>query len=308
MHRTSLSGTQRGTWRSWRLRTRTLEDRLARFWTSRGGTRRCARCGRRSFVYRARPCLRHDHARSGCAWYRCYWFGRLRLHRLSGRCRWRCNRDRRRRLWRRNGWRGTGDRRRRSYRHHRFRWNHHGCRRTRCSYAFRSDELRRRSVNRRLGRCGRLWRRWRGGLDRCRRRRWRRHRFRLRPMYRRMRDCFFLLRNCPENIPRTRDVREINLCLDLFLTASGSGRFARRRRRLSVRAEVLAYQLRLVLLQRTGVGLLLGYAYFGEDIKNRLALDLQLPRQIVDSNLTHPPFRFLHRFRYVRMSTSRICV
>jgi hypothetical protein len=41
-----------------------------------------------------------------------------------------------------------------------------------------------------------------------------------------------------------------------------------------VRLEVLANQFRLVLLQRAGVSLLFGYAYFGEDVKNGLALDL----------------------------------
>jgi hypothetical protein len=38
------------------------------------------------------------------------------------------------------------------------------------------------------------------------------------------------------------------------------------------------------------MGFLLGDSNFREDIENSLAFDFQLPGQIVDSNLTHPPF------------------
>jgi hypothetical protein len=48
--------------------------------------------------------------------------------------------------------------------------------------------------------------------------------------------------------------------------------------------------LRLMILERTGVRLLLSDSNFGENIKNGLAFNFQLPGQIVDSNLTHPPF------------------
>ena len=41
---------------------------------------------------------------------------------------------------------------------------------------------------------------------------------------------------------------------------------------------MLANEFRFVLLERAGVGFLLGNAYFGENIKNSLALDFQLPR------------------------------
>jgi hypothetical protein len=116
-------------------------------------------------------------------------------------------------------------------------------------------------------------------------------------MNRRMRYSFLLLRNRAEHVTGTGDMRKINLRLDLFFAASRTRRFCARRACLSVRTEVLANQLRLVFLQRAGVGLLLGYTDFDQDIKNRLALDLQLPRQIVDSNLTHPLFYFLRRFR-----------
>jgi hypothetical protein len=38
------------------------------------------------------------------------------------------------------------------------------------------------------------------------------------------------------------------------------------------------------------MGLLLGDANFRQDIENSFTFDFQLPGQIVDSNLTHPPF------------------
>src|SRR5271167_1856988 len=40
------------------------------------------------------------------------------------------------------------------------------------------------------------------------------------------------------------------------------------------------------------MGLLFCDAHFGQRVQNGLALDFQLSGQIVDSNLTHPPFLF----------------
>jgi hypothetical protein len=54
--------------------------------------------------------------------------------------------------------------------------------------------------------------------------------------------------------------------------------------------DVSPHLLGLVLFNRTGMGLLLGDADFNQGIENDLALDFQLSGQIVDSNLTHPPF------------------
>ena len=51
-----------------------------------------------------------------------------------------------------------------------------------------------------------------------------------------------------------------------------------------------AHSLRLMVLKRTGVRFLLSDSNFQENIKNGLALDFKLSGQIVDSNLTHPPF------------------
>jgi len=61
---------------------------------------------------------------------------------------------------------------------------------------------------------------------------------------------------------------------------------------LGVRAEMFADEFRLVLFERAGVSFFLRYTYNGKNVKNRLALDFQFPRQIIDSNLAHPLSRF----------------
>ena len=53
------------------------------------------------------------------------------------------------------------------------------------------------------------------------------------------------------------------------------------------------------------MGLLLGDSDFREDIENSLAFDFQLPGQIVNSNLTHPPFLCPATAPYVFIATSR---
>jgi hypothetical protein len=47
--------------------------------------------------------------------------------------------------------------------------------------------------------------------------------------------------------------------------------------------------IRLRLLERTGVGLAAGQAEFRQYVENLPALDFHLAREIVDTNLTHPP-------------------
>jgi hypothetical protein len=84
-------------------------------------------------------------------------------------------------------------------------------------------------------------------------------------------------------------VREINLGLDFVGFATGT-RPGGRGLSFGGGAEMSANLFRFVLLDRTRVRLLLCDSDCDQDIKNRLALDFQLPGQIVDSNLTHPPF------------------
>jgi len=54
--------------------------------------------------------------------------------------------------------------------------------------------------------------------------------------------------------------------------------------------QVSADLLRFVLFNGTGVRLLFSDAYFRKCVENRFAFDFQLPGQIVNSNLGHPPF------------------
>jgi len=52
------------------------------------------------------------------------------------------------------------------------------------------------------------------------------------------------------------------------------------------------YLLRFVLFQRTRVRLFLRYSHDWKRVENGFALDFQFAGKIVNSNLTHPAFRF----------------
>ena len=56
-------------------------------------------------------------------------------------------------------------------------------------------------------------------------------------------------------------------------------------------AEAGADFFRFIVFERTGMALLLGDSNFRKHIENRFTFNFQLPCQIVDSNLAHPPFR-----------------
>jgi hypothetical protein len=103
---------------------------------------------------------------------------------------------------------------------------------------------------------------------------------------------FFLLRNGAQHIAGARNMGEVNLGLDRVFSAggaggSGGGPF------FGMGAEVFADQFGFMFFQGTGMCLLFGNADQGQGIKNSLALDFQLPGQIIDSNLTHPLSRSL---------------
>jgi hypothetical protein len=53
--------------------------------------------------------------------------------------------------------------------------------------------------------------------------------------------------------------------------------------------EMRAYLLGFVIFNRTRVSFALTHAKFREDIENLATLDFQLAREIVNSNLAHPP-------------------
>ena len=101
--------------------------------------------------------------------------------------------------------------------------------------------------------------------------------------------CFLLLGDGAQHVTRSRNMREVDLGLDLFFAECGTRRRPRRIRRcIGTVAEMFPHQVRFVIFQRTGVRFLLSDAHRGQYIKNFLALDFQLTGQIVNSSLTHP--------------------
>jgi hypothetical protein len=85
-------------------------------------------------------------------------------------------------------------------------------------------------------------------------------------------------------------MREIDFGLDFVRLARAACGFRWARLRFGGRAEMCADLLCFVIFDGARVRLFLGDADFGQNVKNRLALDFQFPGQIVDTNLTHPPF------------------
>jgi hypothetical protein len=262
MHGTALAGTQRARRTSaGNLWTRALKNGLTGNGAAGRGTHapcgrsglRCRRDGtrRRRFVHGTRPSLRHNHARS---------------RRLRRACngRW-CSRPRRRHWSLR---RGSGGRRRRSGRnrsrrwHQRARWSNSrrriGCNRSRGS----CGPFRGRRHN-----CGTRRGRWCNWSRRCRSRRrgwscdrrgncWlRRHWRRCRPQSRG--NCFLLLRNGFQHVSGPGDVRQIDLGLDFFFAPQRARGPGRRRLRFGRAADVEPHFFRFILLERTGMGLLL---------------------------------------------------
>ena len=266
MHRAALAGTKRqarspSSLRS--LRTRALENWLARHGTSgcgahgsggRGGLRSWRRrTRRRSFVYRPGTGLRNDHARRG------------RLRRRSNNWRRGSNRTRHSRSRRRRSGSRYCRRRGRGRRNH-------GRRRRRGTWRC-SNRSGRRSHCRLLnsGRSNNRTRRRNHGRYSCRRRcRWnsrsrngRRSHYRLGHDGRRngrSRSRFFLLGNCFQYISGAGDVRQIDLGLDFIFTAQGTRGARRGRLRFGRAADVGSDFFRFMLLQRTGMRLLLRHS------------------------------------------------
>jgi hypothetical protein len=100
---------------------------------------------------------------------------------------------------------------------------------------------------------------------------------------------FLLLggQNGLERVAGLGNVGEIDLGRDDLSGARGRGGAlaAGPRPSLKLRANLV----RLVILQGTGVGLALVQAEFRQYVKNLPALDFHLAREIVDTNLAHPP-------------------
>ena len=94
-----------------------------------------------------------------------------------------------------------------------------------------------------------------------------------------------------QHIAGPGDMRQIDLGLDFFFAAQRRARTWQTALRFGRAAEVGPHLFRFVLLQRTGVRLLLRNPDSGS-ASECFALNFQLPGQIVDSNLTHPAFLF----------------
>ena len=272
MHRTTLAGAQRTRRTSaGRLRTRALKNWLSRHRASRRGTHGSGRCAGlrnrrdrprwRSFVHRTRSRLWNNHPRRWRLWaYNCRWCCRTRrrhrsLRRSRRRNRRRCRHSRHNycQRWRR-GTRRRGNRRRNwslDRRHRSRRFLHYGS-------SHRGPHGRRRHWDcrsRNRGRSGR--RRWS-----CYRRRSHRssHDCRRRGGARtRRRYHFFLLRDGFQHISRPGNVRQIDLGLDFFFAAQGTRGPRRRRLRFGRAAEMHPHLFRFMLLERTGMRLLLSH-------------------------------------------------
>jgi hypothetical protein len=202
---------------------------------------------------------------------------------------------------RRGHWRLHHDGYRWRYHHHRSR-NHNRARRGlgnhRAGRRTRSD-CRRRRRSRNNGRRGsrlrhnlaglRAPRRWRcdnrnrrGPGRRRRRRLWTRRRMALpRILF------LFLLvgQNGLHYVAGLGYVREIDFWRDALRGTCSRGTSVTARSAVQMHANLL----RLVILQRTGVGLAVRQAELRQYVKNLPALDFHLACEIVDSNLTHPP-------------------
>jgi hypothetical protein len=113
------------------------------------------------------------------------------------------------------------------------------------------------------------------------------------------------LRDELEDVAGLGNMREIDLGFDLVIAASSARGARAGRGSFGARFENGAHLLSLVVLERTGVRLLLGDTSFRKNVENCLAFNFQLPSQIVDSNLTHPPFLCPATAPYVFIATSR---
>ena len=99
-----------------------------------------------------------------------------------------------------------------------------------------------------------------------------------------------LLTNGIQNVAGPGNIGKIDLGFDLIHFNAAGARVPGRGLRFALSAQVGAHLLRFVLFHGTGVRFLLSNAYFRKCVENRFAFDFQLPGQIVNSNLAHPPF------------------
>jgi hypothetical protein len=99
-----------------------------------------------------------------------------------------------------------------------------------------------------------------------------------------------LLADSIENITWPGNIGEIDLGLNLIAIDAAGARLLRSSLCFAGGAQIGAHLLRFVLFNGTGMRFLLSNAHFRKCVENRFAFDFQLPSQIVNSNLAHPPF------------------
>jgi hypothetical protein len=93
-----------------------------------------------------------------------------------------------------------------------------------------------------------------------------------------------------QHISRLGDVGQVDLGLD-FVAFRAAGTRSARRSGLRFGVEVSPHLFRFMVFQGAGMGLLFRDSDLWKYVENGFAFDFQLPGQIVDSNLAHPPFR-----------------
>jgi hypothetical protein len=113
--------------------------------------------------------------------------------------------------------------------------------------------------------------------------------------------CLFLFfhffgQNGLEDIAWLGDMREVDFWCHGLRSARGSSACVAGRALATLKMR--AHFLRLVRLQRAGVGFAFAQAEFRQNVKNPPTLDFHLAREIVDTNLTHLPL-----FRICSQST-----
>lgn len=96
-----------------------------------------------------------------------------------------------------------------------------------------------------------------------------------------------LLTNGAQNVPWLRDMREIDLRLEL-VRLGGVAASRSLRLRIGAGSHKSAHLFRFKIFERTGVSLLFSDSDLRQHIENSFTFYFQLPSQIVDSNLAHP--------------------
>jgi len=95
----------------------------------------------------------------------------------------------------------------------------------------------------------------------------------------------------PEHIAGLGNMGQIDFGLDLVrFAASGTRASGGSGLRFGACPKMGPHFLRFMVFKRTGMRLLLGDTDFRENVENSFTFDFQLPSQIVNSNLAHPPF------------------